>query len=147
MAKKCHICGKKIKGEQVNCPNCESDLVNLEEEIIRADLVTCRWKNDSVGGSAILTNKRMLFINDGVKQSTPLLFGVLGVLVSMALNSDKHPILFQIPKGDLQRVEVRVSGVLKYQTISLFTTYGNEYTLIPKKKDLASIKEAYELYI
>ena len=136
MAKKCHICGQKTKGDQISCPNCETNLVNLDEEIFRSDLVMCRWKNDSVQGSAILTNKRMLFINDGVNSSTPILFGALGVLVSMALNSGKHPILFQIPQGDFQRVGVGIFGVLKNQTITLFTTYGNEYTQYLKRRDL-----------
>ena len=139
MAKKCHICNQKIKGEQPECPNCRANVLSPSEVVIRSDFVTYRNGKANVAGHAILTNYRMLFKKDD-SNSSAAMFGLIGAAVAAA--TSKHPILFEIPQGGIQRIETGVTGILKNPTITFFTSDG-ECMLVVSKKQFGEMKVAY----
>ena len=147
MAKKCHICGLKIKGEQANCLNCTTNLITVEEELIRSDFVAYQQGKANIAGNAILTTRRLLFTKDDKNSTAAMLFGLVGAAVAAAASSGMHPILFEIPRGGIQRIETGVVGLFKDPTITLFATSGEEYMLVPSKKQFPEMKEAYELQL
>ena len=136
---KCPECGREISDRAAACPGCGCPIssttgtadreANKPETILMEGLcnqcVGMRVKN----GSAILTNHRFVYLKHSIAK-----LAAMGVLANLTKGSYEY----EIPLGDISRVEDSRHGISK--TITIITTTGESYEFYMTKREEWKIK-------
>lgn len=124
----CPECGKEISDKATTCPNCGYPINNVtdnQEKIIMSGL--CNRVKSTLfvqNGSALLTNKRFIYI----KHSLPKTF-VLGAFVNLT----KGDFEFDIPINQISSIEDGRQGISK--TLIINTMDGIKYNFYFTKRE------------
>jgi|GEM_PF-6252291 len=140
----CNICGLKFKnpdGEARNCPRCDADVRNANNEILliseRGGLICAGEVKGNFSGTLMLTDKRILLIHDSAAYyAFGFLFGALGSLIAMGFSgsSSKKPAIV-VHRAEITSMEDTKRGLGRL--LDLTTRDGNVYRLSLAKKRLA----------
>lgn len=133
----CHICQKITKSETPPdvCPECGTNLVNRNDEMVRKSK-GCSYNKGAFGGNSgwlYLTNKRVIWIKSD-ENAGAYGGGLVGALVAGAVDAkagDKMKI--SIPLDNLQSAYEKRRGLFG-GSIVLTTKDGAEYDISPGKR-------------
>ena len=123
----CKICGVKLKEDVAVCPRCLAS-VDSDEEVVKSNPCQYAKGNWAVqNGHGIVTNKRLIVLNDAQSSTMAAGGGLVGALIGNAV-SKGGKLAFEASLDEIHSVtEVKH---LARKALAVYTKDGNSFKIL-----------------